>query len=127
MRVIHIPYSFFPEPVGGAEVYVASLANEQISAGLQVTIAAPGKGRHDYLYDGIPVRQFPVRQEVNDLRELYGEGDELAAAEFARIMDEEKPDLVHLHGFTRALSLRLVHAAKARQVPVVFTYHTPTV
>ena len=61
------------------------------------------------------------------MSELYGEGDELAAREFEKILDEEEPDLVHLHAFTRGVSLKIVRAAKARQIPVVFTYHTPTV
>lgn len=61
------------------------------------------------------------------LRELYGEGDPRAAALFGRILDEERPDAVHVHAFTRAVSVLLVRAAKQRGLPVFFTYHTPTV
>ena len=64
---------------------------------------------------------------MNDPRELYGDGDPRAAAAFARILDEERPDVVHLHAFTCAVSLRLVREAKRRDIPVVFSYHTPTV
>ena len=48
-------------------------------------------------------------------------------SEFAKILDEETPDIVHLHALTRGVSLRMVQAAKQRHIPVVFTYHTPTV
>jgi hypothetical protein len=64
---------------------------------------------------------------VNNLRELYGEGDQTAAREFAKILDEERPDVGHLHAFTRGVSLRMARKAKRRGVKVVFTYHTPTV
>jgi Glycosyl transferase 4-like domain len=46
---------------------------------------------------------------------------------FAEILDEECPDVVHIHAFTRAVSILLVRAAKQRGIPVFFTYHTPTV
>ena len=61
------------------------------------------------------------------LEELYGDGDPQAAAAFARIVDEERPDIVHVHAFTRAVSVLLVRTAKQRKLPVFFTYHTPTV
>jgi len=35
--------------------------------------------------------------------------------------------LVHFHAHTRAISLKLVNKIKARNLPVVFTYHTPTI
>jgi len=113
--------------MGGTEVYVAALANELLDRGIEVLIAAPGETTRNYHHDLIPVRRFGVQQQVDDLRKLYGEGDELAAAEFDKILEEEKPDIVHLHAFTRGVSLKLVRAAKARTIPVVFTYHTPTV
>jgi len=58
---------------------------------------------------------------------MYGDGDAQAAAAFAGILDDAAPDVVHVHAFTRGASLRLVRAAKSRGIPVVFSYHTPTV
>ncbi len=43
------------------------------------------------------------------------------------MLDEERPDVVHLHAFTHAVSPRLAREAKQRGIPVVFSYHTPTV
>jgi len=113
--------------MGGTEVYVAALAHILQERGMEVVIAAPGEASREYVHEGIRIRRFAVRQQVTDLRELYGEGDELAANEFAKILEEEQPDIVHLHAFTSAVSLRLVRAAKMRNLPVIFTYHTPTV
>jgi glycosyltransferase involved in cell wall biosynthesis len=112
--------------MGGTEVYVTTLAKELLARGVQVVIAASSETSGSYFYGDIPVRRFAIRQQVSDLRELYGEGWELAANEFANILDEEQPDVVHFHAFTSNVSLRLVRAAKARNLPVIYTYHTPT-
>ncbi len=127
MKIFHIPFGYYPDPVGGTEIYVESLARQQKELGCEVVIAAPGPSNLQYTYGGFHVCRFAVSEKMRDLRELYGEGDPQAAREFARILDEKKPDLVHLHAFTRGASLQLVRAAKQRKIPVVFTYHTPTV
>jgi glycosyltransferase involved in cell wall biosynthesis len=127
MKIIQIPFCFYPDSVGGTEVYVDALSRHLQEQGVNVLIAAPGSESQSYFHNKLPVRRFAVSGAVANLRELYDEGDKLAAREFSSILDEEKPDLVHLHAFTSGASLRLVRAAKQRQIPVVFTYHTPTV
>jgi glycosyltransferase involved in cell wall biosynthesis len=128
MKIIHVPFCFYPGAVGGTEVYVTLLARLlKEGHGCDVLIAAPGGRSEQYTHENLRVRRFEVSPEVADISELYGEGDEVGAREFAKILDEERPDIVHLHAFTRGVSLRIVRAAKVRKVPVVFTYHTPTV
>lgn len=127
MKALHVPFTFYPDPVGGTEIYVHGLAREQQRLGSTVIVAAPAEENDAYRHDGIAVRRFAVNPNVADPRELYGDGDPHAAAAFARILDDERPDLVHLHAFTRAVSVRLVREAKRRDIPVVFSYHTPTV
>jgi glycosyltransferase involved in cell wall biosynthesis len=126
MKLLHVPFTYHPDPVGGTEIYVEALAREQQRLGYRVTIAAPAAEDAAYAHAGIPVRRFAVSAQVRDLRELYGEGDPRAAAAFERILDGERPDAVHLHAFTPGVSLRLVRAAKRRDIPVAFSYHTPT-
>src|SRR5256714_6331646 len=127
MKVVHVPFCFYPDPVGGTEVYVAALARHTIRPYVSAVIAAPGAQASAYEYQGVPVRRFAVAPEVNDISELYGAGDEGAARAFAAILAEERADVVHLHAFTRGVSLQLVRAAKLAGAKVVFTYHTPTV
>ena len=127
MKVVHVPFCFHPDPIGGTEVYVESLAHQLQQLGVSVMVAAPGSQSSFYEHNGLAIRRFAVSDEVADLRDLYGEGDARAAQEFAKILDEERPDIVHLHAFTRGASLRLVREAKRRGSKVVFTYHTPTV
>ena len=126
VMVVHVPYTFFPDPPGGTEVYVRALAQEQQQRGVATMVAAPADRDSSYLHEGLPVRRFAVSSS-NTLNDLYGEGDRHAARSFARILDEEGPDLVHLHAFTSPVSLRLVRECRKRSVPVVFSYHTPTV
>lgn len=126
MKVIQIPFCFYPESVGGTEIYVESLSKQLQEFGVQVLVAAPGKRNEAYTYGGLRVRRFEVGP-ATEIRELYGEGDERASREFGQILEEEHPDLVHLHAFTRGVSLRIVQDAKRRKIPVIFSYHTPTV
>lgn len=127
MKLIHVPFCFYPGPAGGTEVYVDALARIQQDQGNAVVIAAPDGSDDAYSYNGLSVRRFAVSEDVVDVRDLYGEGDQLAPRGFGRILDEERPDLVHLHAFTRGVSLRIVREAKQRNLPVFFSYHTPTV
>lgn len=125
MKVIHLPFTYLPDPIGGTEVYVRALV-QHLRPHCENVIAAPHQRNSTYFQDGVLVRRFAETDRL-DLEALYGSGDQRAAREFTRILEEEQPDLVHLHAFTSGVSLRLVRAAKARHLPVVFTYHTPTV
>jgi len=127
MKSVHVPFGFYPDPAGGTEVYVAALATALTRQGHPAIIAAPGIADADYTQDQLPVHRFAVSDHVSDISDLYGEGDADAASRFGRILEREQPDIVHLHAFTRACSVKLVREARSRRIPVVFTYHTPTV
>ena len=127
MKVIQVPFCFYPDPVGGTEVYVEALGQGLQRLGVEVVVAAPAEKEARYVHNGLPVRRFEVKQVFDDIRELYGSGDPIAAQAFSRILDEECPQLVHFHAMTPGVSHLLVREAKKRRLPVVFTYHTPTV
>jgi len=112
--------------MGGTEVYTGALAACQTRLGVTAAIAASAPQDAQYSHEGIPVYRFQTAPSL-DIRDLYGDGDPVAAAAFGEILNQIRPDVVHLHAFTSGVSLRLVHAARSRNVPVVFTYHTPTV
>jgi len=125
MKVLHVPYCYYPDPVGGTEVYVASLARVQQARSYEVAIAAPAEQSRTYFHDGLPVHRFGIAGKI-DLRKLYGEGDPTAAANFQEVLDKFRPDVLHLHAFT-SVSGPLAQSARSRRIPVVFTYHTPSV
>ena len=127
MKTLHVTYSFAPDAVGGTEVYVEALARDLAAMGIEAVVAAPGPIDCRYLHDGLRIRRFASDQRTLDIRDLYGRGEKGAADAFDRILDDEKPDLVHQHALTAACSVQLAERARRRGLPVVFTYHTPTV
>src|SRR5262249_47934188 len=126
LKTLHVVFSFPPDPPGGTELYVAALCRELKAFGTDAVIAAPGVKSSRYRHDGLSVRRFQLKEGALDLPGLYGAGDRLAAENFDRLLDEERPDLLHQHAITPACSIQLVERAKKRGIPVVFTYHTPT-
>jgi glycosyltransferase involved in cell wall biosynthesis len=125
-----MPFTFAPDPSGGTEIYVETLAHGLRAHGIESLIVAPSSSGIDeaYEHNTLRVRRYRTAPESKYmLGELYGRGDPESAAAFAQIIDEERPDAVHVHALTRAVSLRLVRVAKQRGLPVFFTYHTPTV
>lgn len=127
MKVIHMPFGYFPDPVGGTETYVRSLVRELRTCGVTSTIAAPAQENAHYVIDETEVIRYKTSLQYSDLRYLYGEGDPKAEKEFVTILEDQRPDLLHVHAFTSAVSLQIVQAAKKCGIPVIFTYHTPTV
>jgi glycosyltransferase involved in cell wall biosynthesis len=127
MKIIHVPFTFLPDPIGGTEIYVDNLARDLRELGVDAIVAAPGETSRAYTLDGLRVRRYAGVNKITDVSQLYGSGDTVATGEFAKLLDEERPDLLHVHAFTSAVSLQLIRQAKRRSIPVVFTYHTPTV
>jgi glycosyltransferase involved in cell wall biosynthesis len=127
VRVVHVPFGYFPDAVGGTEVYVAELARGLRARGVESIVAAPASPAVStaYEHDGTRVFRFRV-DPPTDVADLYGEGDEGAAHAIDAIVDDVDADVLHLHAFTRAASLRAARLARRRGVAVVFTYHTPT-
>jgi glycosyltransferase involved in cell wall biosynthesis len=130
LKVVHVPYTFAPDPVGGTEIYVEALCHELQAHDIESLIIAPSNEGAEAAYEhsGLRVCRLPSGSSAKRmLHELYGEGDPSAAARFAKILDDESPDAIHMHAFTRTISVLFVRAAKQRGLPVFFTYHTPTV
>jgi glycosyltransferase involved in cell wall biosynthesis len=127
MRVLHVPYSFPPDPAGGTEIYVEGLARHLERLGVATVVAAPGDRPRAYVHGGLHVHRFAGTGAGRDLRDLYGAGDGGAARGFRDVLERTDPDLVHLHAVSPAVSLRLVRETHRRGVPVALTYHHPAV
>jgi glycosyltransferase involved in cell wall biosynthesis len=127
MRVVHVPFGYFPDAVGGTEIYVSELARGLRARGVESAVTAPSAtlGDQRYDHDGTPVYRFSL-QPTERVEELYGEGDARAADAIVAVLEDTQADILHIHAFTRAGSLRAVRAARKLGVGVVFTYHTPT-
>jgi glycosyltransferase involved in cell wall biosynthesis len=126
VKILHVPYCYYPDPVGGTEVYVEALATKLQSMDVVSIIAAPAETNAEYNVRGIAVRRFE-KSNTHDIQELYGGGDPRAADSFEKILRQDKPDVLHLHAFSPAVSILLVRKAQQHGIPTIFTYHTPTV
>lgn len=124
--ILHVPYTYFPDVVGGTEVYVASLVAALRSHGIGGAVAAPGEAEAEYEYEQVPVYRFATDRNAG-LAQAYGMPDAVAARSFAALVARRRPQIVHLHARTAAVSERLANIARRGGARVVLTYHTPTV
>jgi len=60
MKVVHVPFGYYPDPVGGTEVYVAELVESLRRRGIDSVVAAPSLGveSRTYEYGGATVYRF---------------------------------------------------------------------
>ena len=114
-------------------MYVKGLAEELSKLGVENVIAAPAARRSDIGYgiweeggNKVRVWRFECREGGGDLGEIYGAGDPVAAESFKQVLNAERPDIVHFHAWSPAVSILLVREVKRRGLRMVQTYHTPT-
>ncbi len=110
--------------MGGTEVFVAGLARALAVLGVESSVVVGHSSDQTLVHNGVRVCRYATRQPSDRLSEFYGGADEFDSG-FARCLQTEKPDVLHIHAFNPGVSRGMVRAAKARQIPVVFTYHTP--
>ncbi len=126
MRILLVHHAFPPESLGGSELYVASLAR-QLAREHDVAVlhrsADPARRDHDV----VESRQNGVRVvSLNNLHrdvpgfESYRDAEVTAAA--TRLLDDFKPDVLHVHHLS-GLSSGIVFAARGRAVATVITLH----
>jgi glycosyltransferase involved in cell wall biosynthesis len=126
LNVVHLPFTYFPDPVGGTEVYVAALVEALRSRGVQSAIAAPAEAEASYRRNDVPVFRLATARRPS-LEHAYGAPDDMAANAFRALIARLQPQIVHLHARTAAVSEVLVDIAHGAGAKVIFTYHTPAV
>lgn len=127
MKSLHLVYSFPPDPPGGTEIYVDGLCRSLLARGDEALVVAPDRADRAYSLNGLCVRRFEIDPDAIDVDALYGRGEASAAEAILRIVDRERPDVVHQHALTSACSVEASSRIKRAGYPLVFTYHTPTV
>lgn len=126
MKIVQAVGWYFPESLGGTEVYVAALCQRLRAAGQEVLVAAPDpalSAERTYEHDGVPVYRYPIpaaptRDEVQGIERVRG------AERFHRWLEIERPDVVHAHTFVTGLGLHELRAARAAGARVVATTHS---
>jgi glycosyltransferase involved in cell wall biosynthesis len=127
MKIVHAVGWYFPDGLGGTEVYVAGLSERQRQAGHSVTVVSPSAGaaaRVDYVHDGTRVMRYPVPLEPTR-KEAQGHAQARGAEVLHEFLRETRPDIVHVHTLTTGLGVTELRAAKAAGAKVVVTNHLP--
>jgi glycosyltransferase involved in cell wall biosynthesis/GT2 family glycosyltransferase len=125
LRVLHVVHGWPPWNHAGTELYAAWLVRHQ-AAYRQVTVysriadAARSRGDALELLDQgarvrLMVHNFTERNPFT--RNALHDG--LLAADFARLLDEERPELIHVHHLA-GHAATLLAAARRRRLPVLY-------
>ncbi len=126
MRIVQAVGWYFPDSLGGTEVYVAGLSRRLQKAGHDVAVAAPapGTGReYRYEHEGVPVYRYPTpARPTRD--QCRGVTPARGADFFHRWLDQRRPDVVHFHTFVTGLGLAEVKRAKQGGARVICTTHS---
>jgi len=125
-RILLMSGWYHPDSVGGTEVYVHSLGKELNAIGWNVMIAAPSidEKEHNYTYEGLPVYRYPV--SMNPTRyEVRGEAPPEYFDIFAKWIRHLRPDVVHIHSYTRGCGFFHAQYIKQLGIPVILTVHVP--
>ncbi len=125
MKTVQALGWYFPESLGGTEIYVAALAARLRESGHEVAIAAPDPGASDersYLHDGIEVYRYPT-PSAPTRDEAGGRATVRGAERFHKWLEARRPDVLHLHSFTTGLGLAELRAGRRAGARLVATSH----
>ncbi|MCR5294084.1 MAG: glycosyltransferase [Lachnospiraceae bacterium] len=118
----------FHHVVGGSERYLFGLGEMLSSMGDEVIYFSMKDDRNvPSAQSRYFIRHLDFNESMgavgvirNSLHVLYSAE---AKQKFSRLLDDEKPDIIHLNIFQSQLTASIVDAAAARHIPIVYTAH----
>ena len=124
MRILHLVHQFLPDDIGGAELYTRGLAQASVQRGHRVGVfyrrraSGSGVARRE---DGA-VTVWAAWHGTISPRErfLATFGDRAMVEAFGEVLDEMRPDLVHIEHLM-GLPVDLVTMLRSRGIPYVIT------
>jgi glycosyltransferase involved in cell wall biosynthesis len=125
MKIIQALGWYFPDHLGGTEVYVNELSRRLRNAGHEILVAAPSieaTSEQHYIHDGTPVYRFPVPR-TSSRDESQGRARVRGTDRFYAWFVQQKPHWVHFHSFSSGLSLFELEFARERGVRAIATNH----
>lgn len=126
MRILHVNKFF--DFHGGAEVYLHELMERQQQDGHEVHVFAtkkPGTAPHPDDRFSTPYHAYNKREGIiEDAKKgIAFLWNRQAQLQFSLMLDEIKPDVVHLHNLYHHLSSSLLEEIRDRKLPCVQTLH----
>jgi len=111
LRVVHCVGFYFPDQVGGSEVYVRDLAAALAERDVESSIIAATDGAYrEYPWEGVPVIRYPAHADRTYFRDL---------------VRRLEPDLFHLHSWTTGAGLEHLRQVAELKIPSIVTLHVP--
>jgi len=128
MRIMLALGWYFPDSLGGTEVYVRGLARALREAGHDVQIVAPRAGAAVttcYEHDAVRVLRYPVPVQPTRA-EAQGDVPARGASYLHHYVADWEPQIFHAHSLVTGLGLHELAAAKRAGAQVVYTNHLPS-
>lgn len=132
MKLLLATYNYPPEAYGGSEVYLEALASELARAGHAVEIVcgsrqdAVGSERIEMersSFGGCVVWRIKLAGARFTMPELYTTRAPDLRDFWKRWLTDHRPDVLHFHGHSLAVSHSMMEAAADLNIPMVFTLH----
>jgi glycosyltransferase involved in cell wall biosynthesis len=130
MKLLYLLHDFLPEHVGGSEVHTFQLAQEFARRGHEVVIACTERdlSRKDgdlreRRHGGLRVIEAAHSREYASAQELWEEPRQRAV--FERILEDVRPELLHVQHFAQwgSAVLELAHRARVPSLVTLHDYH----
>jgi|GEM_PF-89854 len=125
MKILQVVHGFPPENVAGTEIYTYNLAKE-LARNHEVFVfyRTTDFSKKEYelsFHEREGLNLFSINNTFRDYSSFESTyKDEKVAEKFSQVLDQIKPDIIHVQHLLY-LSARVIEEAKKRNIPVVFT------
>jgi glycosyltransferase involved in cell wall biosynthesis len=126
MRILQVVHDFLPHHTGGSELYAFYLSQE-LARRHEVDVLFTGFDRQrpqytraTFEYEGLRCHEVVHNHLSSGFQDTYA--DPRMDAIFQRLLDDFRPELIHIHHLLNH-SINYVDIAAHRGIPVVFTLH----
>jgi glycosyltransferase involved in cell wall biosynthesis len=124
-RIAHCVGFYFPDQVGGTEVYVQDLLSELTKRSVDGYVVAATDDRfRQYEWEGIKVARYPSNWA--SIREYAASRPGAGLSKFQELVLENRPDIFHLHSWTSGAGLEHLSQIAQLGIPCVVTMHVPS-
>lgn len=127
MKIVHLLGWYFPDSVGGTEVYVEGLCRRLQDAGHEVLVAAPDPHRTapaEYEFHGVPVFRYPITDHPTR-DEAYHRVSMSGVSHLFRWLADERPDILHVHSIKTGIGVPEFREAHRLGIRIIATCHLP--
>lgn len=130
MKIIFCLHHFLPEFVAGTEIYTLRLAQALQQKGYEILVLIPHFDKvenKEYEFEGIRAICYS-ETSVSDRNMILGKTKPSGLDNFALILVDEQPDLIHFHELAAGRGINIFHVeiAHTLKIPILLTCHLAT-